>query len=245
MFYSKDKGFTEEIRYMNPNYLTYHGAIRVFQPGVNEAFRHRYLTALDIETYGEEQITHFLCRAFDQNINFYDSFFWIDTCRKKKAEYIRKQRLEEIHSQYQDRLDQQALELIEEGAIAIEAAENEAKNLRKENGDLKQKNHNLVAQLDQMKLSADENIALRRSVSAREGFKQLPETPMQVIEYFAEVFGDRIEFSEEAISSSKQCTLQGSVVWEVMFALSTVMWELYKNGTGDIYKQFYKLTSIV
>lgn len=250
VFYTFDPEFSQEMRYMNDDYACYGGAIRVYQPNAIDSTKHRYLSATDIETYGEEQTVSFLVRAFAQNVHFYDSFFCIEECKKRKEEYTRKKRLVAIRSAHQKQLEQAENEKTatfdlatqeEEGRLK---AEQKAEQFRQNLNEMRQENFRLRTQVEQLQAATEENSSLRLAQDARFEVADLPKTVDDVVAYFSQMFADKIVFTENARKSTKDCTLSLVELWRVFFALANTMRDLYKTGTGDIFASFRKKTGI-
>ena len=258
VFYSRDIGFTSEVQYMNPEYACYNGAVKVYQPGAKDALRHHFIGAQQIEEYGSNEIIGYLRRAFSQNIHFYDSFFRIEQCRRIRENHLKNVQASEQLARLTAKLDRVKVDAnekvgkIEEEALAMLqqeeqnrlAAEKDRDEYEKENERLRTRVHSLETKVDQMTSATMENEALRRSVESRMLFSRQPNTVDTVVQYFEEVFSDKIVFSDDAKKSLKYCKLEVDTLWEVLFQLSTVMWSLYTSGSGDIYKRFTEKTGI-
>ena len=258
VFYSTDIGFTSEVSYMNPEYACYNGGIKVYQPGAKETYQHHSLGPQAIEENGPDCIIDYLRRAFSQNVNFYDSFFRIEDCRKKKAEYEQRKRFAEQIAHYKsqlseirdsadkrvNRVEEETLKMLEEEErqrLEAEADRDEYKDLYEKE---KTKVFGLVTQTELMRAAMQENEGLRRSVESRSLFPERPCDIADVVKYFEEVFSDRIIFSDDAKKSLKYCEIDVDELWRVLFSLSTVMWALYRKGSGDIYSAFKAETGI-
>lgn len=248
VYYSKDLGFSEEVRYMAPELSCFGGALRVYQPGVNDANKHRYLNASYITELGPENVCSFLRRAFCQNTNFYDApFFRLDLCKRKKADFLRKKRLAELHETHRAELsevEQTTLDLAAEEEEKRLLAEARVEELEDEVDTLNRKIYSLQFQVDNFSNAAEENIALRKALDARFSVKTLPETATDVLEYFENTFADRILIAPEAKKSLKYCEIPADELWESLYALATTMRDLYESGDGDIYSEFREKTGI-
>lgn len=258
VFYSRDIGFTSEAQYMNPEYACYNGAVKVYQPSAKDALRHHFIGAQQIEEYGSNEIIGYLRRAFSQNIHFYDSFFRIEQCRKIRENHLKNIQASEQLARLTAKLDRVKVDAnekvgkIEEEALAMLqqeeqnrlAAEKDRDEYEKENERLRTRVHSLETKVDQMTSATMENEELRRSVESRMLFSRQPNTVDTVVQYFEEVFSDKIVFSDDAKKSLKYCRIETDTLWEVLFQLSTVMWSLYTSGSGDIYKRFTEKTGI-
>ncbi len=257
VFYTSDPDFSREMRYMNDDYACYGGALRVYQPNATDPAKHRYLSAADIERYGEEAVDDFLVRAFAQNVHFYDSFFCIEECQKKKAEHDRRKRMEALQAEHQKQIELVEGEKSDTLALAIREeerrlkaeelqlnAELETERIQAELDDAKRANHNLKAQVDLLQTAAEENIGLRLSLDARFEVASLPQTAEDVVDYFGRIFADKIAFSEDCRRPLKGCTLPPAELWRVFFALANTMRDLYMTGEGDIFSAFRRATGI-
>lgn len=251
VFYTPDFEFLQEMQYMNEEYACYGGAIRVYQANTTDPIRHRYLSATDIETYGEEQIVSFLVRAFAQNIHFYDSFFCIEECQKRKEEYNRKKRIDNLKFTHQKQLELAEDEKAISFDLAVQEEEKRLKaeakvaQLQKDLNIEREKNYRLRTQTESLQAAAAENNSLRLALDARFQAATLPETAEDVVEYFSQVFADKLAFTDDARKSLKTCTLSAIELWKVFFSLANTMYDLYKKvGCGDIFTIFKERTGI-
>ena len=240
VFYFDDPDFSREMDYLNEEYGCYGGAVRAYQPNVREANRHRYLSMDDILEYGKENIPGFLVRAFAQNVNFYDTFFCIEECRKRMDEFARKKRLTELQEAHKAQLSQ-----VESAAfkLALEAEER-ANRCNRDFNEERRKNHDLEAQVEQHRGAAEENSGLRKALDARNELSAMPENVEDVVAYFSRTFADKLVFSADAMRSLKGCTIEPADLWRDLFALANTMRDLYKNGGGDIFRLFQEQTGI-
>lgn len=253
VYFSKDYGFTNEMSYIGPEeYVCYGGAIRVYQPdikavGKEDSYRHRFLPASSISSEGAEHILLMLRRALVQNVHFYDTFFRVAECRKKKDETNRRQRLAEIQEQHRKVIDeikdQQLDEAVEEEQKRLEAEEREAE-LQIEIDTYKQNIYNLSAQVESFRSAASKCRELESALTSRLEIRTVPLTQADVVIYFRTIFGDRIGFAEEAMKSLKGCTIPIADLWSVLYALSTVMNTLIVSDNIDPYKEFQRQTGI-
>lgn len=241
VYYTEDLDFLREMSYMNPDYACFGGGIRVYQPNTAEAARHRYLTANDIQNFGEESVIGFLLRAFTQNVNFYDTFFGLEECKRKKLDDARERRRADLLARHQAQLTQVENEsyadALEEADKRLQA-ETLAANLQEQLEEEKRKNFSLESQVEQLQSAAEENGGLRRALDVRFSVSSLPDTVDDVVEYFTLMFADRLAFSNDALKSIKNCTISPQEIWRVLFSLANVMRDLYKDGKGDIFAAF-------
>lgn len=245
VFYADDLDFTAEMRYMSPDYSCYGGALRVYTPNATEAARHRYMSPLDLVMLGEDVVIGSFIRAFAQNVNFYESFLRIEQCKKLKADAARKSRIEQLKEQHRAQMSQvenmKLEEAIDEETKRLEA-EDRANDLEKTVKQQKERIWRLEERANALQVYAAENAGLRKSIEARMHLSQLPSSRESVVEYFTQIFADRLDFTPEALKSLKECTLNPSVLWEFFYDLATVMWPLLDGGNGDPYAQFRNKT---
>ncbi|MCM1100702.1 MAG: hypothetical protein NC079_03395 [Clostridium sp.] len=247
VFYADNPEFSREMSYMNADYACFGGGIRVYQPDRQDPTRHRYLSANDIQTFGGEQVIDYLLRAFSQNVHFYDSFFCLEECKRKKEAAIREQRREKLLTDHRAGLTQMEnehlQELIEEEDKRLKV-EADLADMQEQLEAEKAKTFNLEAQVEQFRSAAEENSGLRRAQDARLEIAALPDSVEKVMDYFNCTFADRIAFSEDARKSAKKCRLELDELWKVFFALSNTMCDLYRKANGDIFAEFRRATQI-
>lgn len=245
IFFYDDPDFAKEMSCCNPDYVCYGGAVRVYQPNVREPYRHRYLSVEDIQEHGSESVVEFLFRAFAQNCDFYEGFFCVEECLRKREEFERRKRLSEIHESYRVRLSE-----VEESTLSIAIqeeekrlqAESDVEKLKEALGEERGKTHLLEAQVEQFRSAAEENSGLRQALDARHEMKEMPQNVEDVVSYFSRMYADRMAFSSEAFKSIKSCSIDPAELWEDFFALANNMCDLYRKGTGDIFKLFREQT---
>ena len=253
VYFSKDYGFTKEMSYIGPEeYVCYGGAIRVYQPGIKtvgkeDSYRHRFLSASYIFDEEADHILLMLRRALAQNVHFYDTFFRVDECRKKKDESCRRQRLTEIQEQHRKAIneikDKKLDEAVEEEGKRLEAEEKEAA-LQIEIDGYKRDIYNLSAQVEAFRSAASKCRELESALTSRLEIQAIPKTQTDVVMYFRSTFGDKLGFTEDATESLKDCTIPVADLWNVLYALATVMNTLIVSDDIDPYKEFRRQTGI-
>ena len=257
IYYAEDVGVTDEMNYYCPNeYKCYDGAIRIYYPNIDEtqpkdAYRHRYLSAQFIAKVGEVGMTQILRRAIAQDVHFYDSFFRIEDCKAKREAILRQKRLDELkqqhiqelaskeknHSEKVESIENEALEFAEDAERKQLEAQDRAAHFEEENKKLREENYNLRSENDSYRLLAKENADLKKVCNNRLATKEYPQTPQDIVHYYDASFGDKIAFSDDAMDSLKDCTIPLEDLWEALFALATIMDDLYINGSGDIFTE--------
>ena len=109
---------------------------------------------------------------------------------------------------------------------------------------LEEENYTLKQLNESYRSLARDNAALTKAVNSRLAIKEYPCIAADVVNYFEATFGDKIQFTDDARKTLKDCRIEPSELWKVFYALSTVMWELYFTQSGDIYKEFVARTGI-
>lgn len=253
VFFSKDYEFTNEMSYLGPEeYVCYGGAIRVYQSdiktvGKEDSYRHRFLSGSYISDVEADHVLLMLRRALAQNVHFYDTFFRVDECRKKKDESSRRQRLAEIQEQHCQAInkiqDQKLDEAVEEEQKRLEAEEREADLQLKIDG-YKQDIYSLSSQVETFRAAAGRCRELEDALTSRLEVQSIPETQTDVVMYFKATFGDKLGFTDDAIKSLKDCIIPTADLWNVLYALATVMNTLIVSDNIDPYREFQQQTGI-
>ena len=261
VYYADDFGVTNEMNCCCPeDYMCYGGALRIYYPNLNELIpgddrRHRYLGQKYISDNGEESIIHIIHRAIAQDAHFSDQLFRVSDCKAKKEEYARKKRLEVLTTQHseeiaeRERTHENQIKSVQENeecalSLALEAekkqleAEDFAASIEADNKKLREENYNLKVANESYISMAKENADLKKVCDNRLTTKSYPKTPREIVQYFDAVFGDKIAFSDDAMGSLKGCIISFDKLWEALFALSTIMQDLYVHGGVNIFQEF-------
>ena len=267
VFYSNDPELQNEMMYFNPEDMVFPGTVKVYQAGVLEPYRNRYFSKEEVDKYGGDKIASFLCQAFVRNINYYDTYFRLRSCRQLRTEYEVQVKLqdnleqqEELHRNIEDsqsvayeervaRLREEESKLkAEERALRAEAKVKSTEDLFDEQYKQLEKKDQLLyeqrSQIVQMRTAADENASLRKALAAYRKFDKMPETPLQLLEYFEAIFSDRLGFSEDAKKSAKDCTIPLPDLWYLFFHFAFTLLPLYQKGSGDIFRIFKEKTGL-
>lgn len=253
VFYATSKAVTDEMNYFTPKeFACYNGMIRIYYPGVStndelDYTRHRYFHPDKIETIGESAVCQILRRAIAQDMTYSDKFFRIEDCRSMVEANIRQKRLKELQSIHQEKLEKvenesMSLAMAEEEKRLI--AEAERDRLTTKINELKEENYSLIQQNESYRSLAKDNAELRKATSSRLAIKNYPKTHEDVVNYFEATFGDKIQFTDDTRRTLKTCSIDLPDLWEALYALATVMWDLHFTKGGDIYKEFKMQTGI-
>lgn len=255
VFYSNDMSFSEEMDYLSPkNYTCNNGKIRVYFPHVNmdnsgEAHKNIILFPSNIKENGEDYIIKIFRRALVQNVNYYEKYFRLDGVHQKRTYIGRKYRIEKLEEKFKTEYAQLQDNQIEELIIAEEQKEELEKQLIELQQQLDEKQSeifSLTSQVEYMRSFYEKNQDMEEALSSREKITDYPDTPEKIVKYIKNIFKDKIDFSENAIKSLKDCRISCDDLWNVLSSLAIHMPALLddKNNVGDPYKKFKHLTGI-
>ncbi|MGI6150520.1 MAG: hypothetical protein ACOYIR_01000 [Christensenellales bacterium] len=249
VFFSNSPDFAEEMKYLCPKeYSCYGGTIRIYYPEIDldsqtDPYRHRYIKAVSIEEWGSECVLQMLRRALAQNVNFYDSFFRIEECRKLKEHHKRRKRIAELEKE-KDHIENEALEILSEEEERRLLLEDCIEALEEEKRELKEENYKLNVQVQSYQTAARKCAQLETALENRGRLERLPDDPESVMRFFRDIFLEKLDFSDDAYKSAKTCKLDPCEQWRVFFALAMEMRELFIMGNCDPYKEFKNSTGI-
>lgn len=264
VFFADSNDVSSEMDYFCPKeYQCYDGAIRVYYPQIDvsqpyDSHRHRYISSSIIQAKGEEHIVQILRKAIAQDAHFSENLFRVEDCRAMREKMIREKRLEELKRRHNEELESQersnsdrikqtednALAFAEEAEKKQLEAEDFAAQLDEENQRLREENFNLRSEQDSFYSLARENASLLKVCDSRYAIKQYPQNALDIVRYFEACFEDKIAFSDDVIKSLKDCRIPLGDLWKALFSLATIMNDLYRNFSGNIYQEFKNRSGI-
>lgn len=244
VYYADDVDFSREMTQLcNPSdFGCYSGAIRIFVPHPhpqepNDSYRHRFISARNLIELGDETY-NILRRALAQDVHFYDKMFRMEDCKllndrsvaeKRKQQYRDKLETELLGSAVEkEKFLQEQLNKVDEERFQWELEKetyiSQIKNLK---SDLFQSRAREDAYREAAALSSQrkEALSLVRRIS------QYPETPEEIANYFIVHFADRIDFTEKGIASLKECTTRPDILWDALYQMSTLLYDLYEDDS--------------
>ena len=71
----------------------------------------------------------------------------------------------------------------------------------------------------------------KEALSLVRRISQYPETPEEIANYFIVHFADRIDFTEKGIASLKECTTRPDILWDALYQMSTLLYDLYEDDS--------------
>jgi len=138
------------------------------------------------------------------------------------------------------RLQEQILEEYNRG-YQIGQQEKEEANLTEMlwHEELSDKAEKRAAEAEQHRMTLEAEAARGRDLQAivdavQSKVPKMPETAEDVALFFREVFKDRIGFTERGLRSLSSCEMRPALFWECLYAMATVLVDLYRDGTSDI-----------
>lgn len=243
VFCPKDVGLVQEMLYFGDDFRCGRGSITVFYPSKEGHVRRRYLSPMQIEEYTSEGTETILRHALAQDVNFYDTFFRIDNCKKLIEKYYSSQRIQQIKDKHE--IDTNSLF---EELIQLENDRNEARrkaeNAEQERRSLDAENSRLSMRIDELTAIARDYKRLSKSTQSRTEIDSYPNSVESIVDYFAKTFEDSLYFTDRARKSLKTCSLRLDDLWKTLWALATEMKTIFEEGYSDPYKEFQKKTGI-
>ena len=86
--------------------------------------------------------------------------------------------------------------------------------------------------------------ALRSAVETFRNMPELPRTNEDVINYFRNVFGDRIAFTERGMKTGCKCDIKAEGLWFYLYHMATSLYDIHHEGIPDVEKEFMHATGI-
>lgn len=247
VFYSDDLDFSKEMRYLgNAAYNCTGGSIRVYMPHIDfqdkgDQYRHRFISAREIEKNSEDYICHIFRRALAQDVHYYESMFRLENCKALQMEDIHRARMEVIRQKSENDVEEATKLLMEESAER-EKAELAVLSYQDQLEEKKREIYSLNIQLESMRNTADECKKLESALQGVRTINSLPRTPAELAKYFAKVYPERIAFTERGYRSLKECTTKPEVLWEVLYYMANDLYDLLQKDSATAYKEFKEQT---
>ena len=103
-----------------------------------------------------------------------------------------------------------------------------------------------IARSRNMLLTQDnkEARAIRTAVEAFRNMPELPRTNADVINYFRNVYGDRIVFTERGIKTGSKCDIRPEGLWYYLYHMAKSLFEIHHEGMPDVENEFLHATGI-
>ena len=247
VFYSDDLGFSAEMRYLGPPaYSCFGGAIRVYLPHINpkdkgDQYRHRFITAADIEENGEDYALRIFRRALAQDVHFYEKMFRLENCRELHSMDAHRSRIEAIRRQSEGMADEALKEFLNE-SDRREEAEKQAESYKQKIDDQERDIYSLNLRLESFADMAKRYELLEKASRDVRGIGEFPDTPQKIARYFETVYPERIAFTERGFRSLKECITKNEVLWEALYHIANELYDLLQDNPATAYKAFKEMT---
>ena len=239
VYYSLDKGFADEMLDTLPNYAyrCSNGTVRAYAPrpcvdDPSDQYRHRYFSPAAIEAMGPDTLVSIFRRAYAQDVHFYETMVRIDVVR----DLINHSSLAKRAERKVEEVEEAAIGLANDIEDKLLRKTTEADALKDENDQLKSENHAL-----QQKVATYE-FAFRYGAPDGEKSKEAwpwPRSPRDAFDAFRKACDDRIVFTQRAIASLDDCCSSAETLWNALYDLRTIAYELYMSDAQlDIEREF-------
>ncbi len=86
--------------------------------------------------------------------------------------------------------------------------------------------------------------AIRSAVETLRSMQELPATNEEVVNYFLNVFGDRIAFTERGIKTACRCEIKPEGLWYYLYQMATALYDLHHAHRPDVESEFMAATGI-
>jgi len=98
-----------------------------------------------------------------------------------------------------------------------------------------------IQQLEQENRAAR---AQRAAVEALRSLAEMPRTTSDVVNFFLQVYGDHIAFTERGIKTAAKCDIKPEGLWYYLYHMATILYELHHANIPDIVNEFQHATGI-
>lgn len=256
IYYADDVDFSREMTQLcNPeSYGCYSGGIRIYAPhphtkDVGDSYRHRYISARSIVEIGDG-IYNIIRRALAQDVHFYDKMFRLEDCKQLndcvKAEKRNQEYREELEKELLGSAIEKEIKLQEElKKINGERTqwENEKEEYRTTIKELRAELHQSKAREDAYRDEALLSIDRKKALASVRTISKYPQTPEDIGKYFIVHFADRIDFTEKGLASLKDCTTRSDILWDALYQIATLLYDLYENDEIKLVEQAFNSKS--
>lgn len=241
VLYAEDSAFSEEFSYFIPkNLRCFPGSLCIYWPVYSdnkgqEEVRRRFFTPGQIKGLGKEGLIKIIRRVLSNDINYYESkeMFRRQDCdtlyRRHKTLELR-MKLDETQksaSQASEALSiaEELLGLADQESSNFhektESMEDQIRKLETENNGLRHYNAELNIENSRLREQAN-------SLDSIRAFPDMPQTYIEIVEFFQSVFPDRIAFTDRALKSLDSCVTKPGIVWNCLHAIANSLVDLYR-----------------
>ena len=256
VYYADDVDFSREMTQLcSPNnFGCYSGAIRIYAPhphiqDADDYYRHRYISTRNLHDLGDE-VYSILRRALAQDVHFYDKMFRMEDCKYLNDRMKAEKRKQEYRETLENELLGTAIEKEKMLQEQLDRVDNERFQWELDRDLYETKIKDLESDLYQSKAREDayrhEALVSNKRKEALEAVRKIskyPQTAEDIAKYFVDHFADRIDFTENGFSSLKDCITKPDILWDALFQMSTLLYDLYENDEVKLVDQEFNQRS--
>jgi len=247
VFYSSDMDFSKEMSYMGKdNYNCTGGALRIYFPHVNsdnttDHYRHRFISAKEIEKNGETYALQILRRALAQDVHYYETMFRIESCNKLLYLDINNNKIEMLRLESEGNINEAITAYLTESNKRLDAEQ----KFQKCEAQIADKNRDicsLTMQLDSLRETVDHYKMIESANHKLITIKEFPDTPIKLAQYFEILYPNRIIFTQRGYRSLENCITKVDLLWEAFYYIANDLYDLLKMNPATAFKKFKEKT---
>lgn len=256
VYYADDIDFSREMTELctPSNFGCYSGSIRIYAPyphiqDADDSYRHRYISTRNLEELGEE-VYIILRRALAQDVHFYDKMFRTEDCKLLNDRAAAEKRKQEYRESLENELLGTAIEKEKTLQEQLDRVDDERFQWELDREAYDARIKELESDLYQSKAREDayryEAIVSKERKEALDAVREIPkypQTPEDIARYFMIHFSDRIDFTKNGISSMKDCITRLDILWDALYQMVTLLYDLYENDEVKLVDQEFNRKS--
>ena len=235
VFYGASEETFHAMSEVFPSGFSCSGGIRIYAPEPHfedamDQYRHRYLNNDFFAEHGADCVLDILRRALAQDVHFYDTMLRIEDCQRLRETLRTRRELAE----WRERTEVELLTSAEADMEAVrkERDEQMLQNMELEDQikQLRDDLYNANALADSYRDEARTSGERKKALDELRNIAVYPETAQDIAAYFVRTFPDRIAFSNDGLASLKTCSTKPAVLWDALYQMCTVLYDLYASG---------------
>lgn len=256
VYYADDPEFSQEMGLLcpHPDCACYTGQVRVYAPCPHmdrpaDALRHRLIGVRAI-CDDPEGVYAMLRRALAQDVHFYEQMFRMENCRRMNELAQAQHRQQEYRAQLENELLESAVEKEQQLQQQLEAIDAERFGWEQCKEEFQERIDELSGALHRAETLADSyrDAAIlsgerKAALDKVRLIAEYPETPRQIAEYFLSHFSDRLAFTRRGMASLDSCTTSPEVLWDALYQMVTLLFDLYEDDTVVLVDQTFNSRS--
>lgn len=237
VFYSADDEFCHEMRDGLPDLALRcdYGRVRIYSENapLSEPWRHRYFNMKDIDAMGDEAFIEMVRRALAQDVDWYERIVRIETIRSKRG-------LARINALAARDVEETKDELLED-AIRAEEEKNAEKKAREDAEAEASRFAAKCYELEGKCFTYKQALARRGAEGSELGLEvgHWPATTLEIVKIFLAANPGRLGITERGLESLSECRTRPELVWNALYDLTTIAYDLHTNNQSiDFKKEF-------